>query len=565
MADDQSTRPTSEGDPPSAEPSSLKGLTMALGIQPADPANDPLLGRDIGGVTIVRLIAEGGMGRVYEGLQERPKRRVAVKVMRPGFVSREASQRFGMELEILGRLRHPFIAQIYSAGMCDIAGSQVPFFVMEFIPDALSITRYATEKMLPTDARLALFQKVCEAVAHGHEQGIIHRDLKPNNILVEPTGSPKIIDFGIARTVGDSPEQMTALTELGQLIGTLQYMSPEQIAADPAAIDQRTDVYALGVILYELLTGARPYQISSQQIFEAARIVREKKPVSPLKFNRSLRPDVVKITGTCLQKDRTRRFANACELGFALGNYLAGQTVVGVSRRAFATERRTTLALLIAGTLLAGGAVYGYLAGHFFPHAEEGYLDHDRTVAEWVLRAQGKVQIQQDDVQLSVTDAARLPPKPFRLTGIDMTGNANATDENLARIKELKHLKVLSIGGTRVTDEAMEYVSGSETLEHLGVNWTRVTGKGIAMLQKARLTFIDASGARDIAAAMPTLRQMGTLDFLNINSCQMSEAIIPDLLAINSLKGLNFNQKDFPEDAVKKLRAGMPNCRIHLY
>ncbi len=565
MADEHPVSPASEEKPPSADPSSLKGLTMALGIQAANPGHDPLLGRDIGGVTIVRLIAEGGMGRVYEGMQERPKRQVAVKVMRPGFISREASQRFGMELEILGKLRHPYIAQIYSAGMCDVVGCQVPFFVMEYIPDALSLTRYAKEKMLGTDARIALFQKVCEAVAHGHEQGVVHRDLKPSNILVEATGNPKIIDFGIARTVGDSPEQMTALTELGQLIGTLQYMSPEQIEADPTAIDQRTDVYALGVILYELLTGARPYEISSQQIFEAARIVREKKPVSPLKFNRTLRPDVVKITGTCLQKDRTHRFANASELGFALGNYLAGQKVVGVSRRAFATDRRTTLALVAAGALLAGGAAYGYLAGYIFPRVDEAQLVHDRSVAEWVLRTQGKVQIQQDDVQLSVTDAARLPPTPFRLTGIDMTGNANATDENLARLKDLKHLEVLSIGGTRVTDKVMEYVSGSETLKHLGVNWTRVTGNGIALLKKAKLTFIDASGARDIETAMPILRQMGTMDFLNINSCQMSEAIIPDLLAMSTLKGLNFNQKDFSEDAVKKLRSGMPQCRIHLY
>jgi serine/threonine protein kinase len=319
MVDEEPKTPRAETDSSGSDPSSLKGLTVALGIEPASVGQDPLLGRDIGGVTIVKLMAEGGMGRVYEGLQELPKRKVAVKVMRPGFISQQAGYRFGMELEILGRLRHPFIAQIYSAGMCDVVGSQVPFFIMEYIPDALPLTRYCREKMLSTQARIALFQKVCEAVAHGHSQGIVHRDLKPSNILVEASGTPKIIDFGIARTIGDSPEKTTALTEIGQLIGTLQYMSPEQIAADPAAIDQRTDVYALGVILYELLTGARPYEISSQQVFEAARIVREHKPVSPLKLNRELSPGIVNVAGTCLQKDRKRRYADAAEVASAVG------------------------------------------------------------------------------------------------------------------------------------------------------------------------------------------------------------------------------------------------------
>jgi serine/threonine protein kinase len=308
----------------SSDSSSLKGLTMALGIEPAKPGHDPLLGCDIGGVTIVRLIAEGGMGRVYLGHQERPKRHVAVKVMRPGVISRAMNQRFGMEMDILGRLRHPCIAQIYSAGICHIAGYPVPFFVMEYIADALSLTRYAKENMLGIEARIALFGKVCDAVAHGHNQGIVHRDLKPSNILVETSGTPKIIDYGIARTVNATPEKMTALTELGQLIGTLQYMSPEQIDADPTTIDQRTDVYALGVILYELLTGVRPYEISNQQVLEAAKIVREQRPVSPLKINRNLHPDVVAVAGTCLQKDRSRRYSNATEVAAAIQHCLAG-------------------------------------------------------------------------------------------------------------------------------------------------------------------------------------------------------------------------------------------------
>jgi hypothetical protein len=331
--DDQPTHPEAAAANSLPDESGLSGLTDAVGGldsvsgEPAVPDHDPLLGKDLGGVTVVRLIAEGGMGRVYEGLQSRPRRPVAVKVMRPGFVSREACRRFDNESEVLGRLRHQYIAQIFSAGICNVVGAQVPYFVMEYIPDALPLTKFAAERKLSTEQRIELFRKVCEAVAHGHENNVIHRDLKPSNILVEPSGAPKVIDFGVARCVDATPEAMTALTDMGQLIGTVQYMSPEQFSADPAAVDVRADVYALGVILYELLTGKPPYEIKHKQIFEAAKVVREQKPVSPAKLNQSVRPDLVRITGTCLQKDRSRRYASAAELATALRSYLGGAPV----------------------------------------------------------------------------------------------------------------------------------------------------------------------------------------------------------------------------------------------
>ena len=314
----------------------LQGLTEAIGLDLVEatiPHHDPLPGRDVADVTIVRLIAEGGMGRVYEGLQHQPRRRVAVKVMRPCLISREACRRFALESEILGRLRHPSIAQIFSAGMCDVMGTQVPFFVMEYISDALPITQYAHRQCLATDARLELFKKLCDAVAYGHEQGVIHRDLKPSNILVEPTGVPKIIDFGVARSVSAGPGSMTALTEIGQLIGTVQYMSPEQFGANRDDVDTRSDVYALGVILYELLTGRPPYAIQPEQIFEAARVVREQQPISPAKLNHQVKPDVARITGICLHKDRRRRYKNASELATAVAAHLGGRPVPSPPRR----------------------------------------------------------------------------------------------------------------------------------------------------------------------------------------------------------------------------------------
>ena len=329
MSDKEPPKPDEPGVPDSPSDSDLSGLTKAIGgLDPAVADHDPLEGAIIGEVKIKRLIAEGGMGRVYEGLQDKPRRPVAVKIMRPGFVSREACRRFDNESEVLGRLRHPYIVEIYSAGICTIVGAQVPYFVMELVPDALPITKYAAAKKLSTNDRIELFRKVCEAVAHGHEKNVIHRDLKPSNILVEPNGVPKIIDFGVARCVDASPEAITAMTDMGQLIGTVQYMSPEQFSGNPTNVDVRADVYALGVILYELLANRPPYEIRQKEIFEAARVVRDYKPVSPAKFNLNLTADVVRITGTCLQKDRRRRYANAVELQGALADYLGGKPVL---------------------------------------------------------------------------------------------------------------------------------------------------------------------------------------------------------------------------------------------
>jgi serine/threonine protein kinase len=364
---------------PSGNVGELKGITEILGLDPAPSSGvDPLLGQVLGDVTLVRAIAEGGMGRVYEGLQDKPRRPVAVKVMRPGFVSQEVCRRFDNEAEVLGRLRHPYIAQIYSAGICTIVGAQVPFFVMEYVADALPLTAYAKQNSLSTQHRLELFRKVCEAVAHGHEKGVIHRDLKPSNILVEPGGLPKVIDFGIARCVDATPEQMTALTDIGKLIGTVQYMSPEQFSGDSTQIDQRSDVYALGVILYELLAGRPPYEISQKQIFEAAQVVRKHRPAPPSRFNKELSSQVVKLIEKCLQKQRVKRYGTAGDLASAIDDSLAVSSPSGMISPAAQkggdvdkqVPRRLSpirAALNMAGLSLLGWLLFALLATRFAP------------------------------------------------------------------------------------------------------------------------------------------------------------------------------------------------------
>src|SRR5262249_56933242 len=182
-----------------------------------------------------------------------------LKVIRAGLASQALLQRFAREAEILGRLHDPGIAQVYEAGVAE--GGQ-PYFAMELIA-GVPLDQYAQEQALDARGRLELVARVCDAVQHAHERGVIHRDLKPGNILVEETGQPKVLDFGVARATDADLQTTTARTQAGQLLGTLGYMSPEQVTGDPDALDRRSDVYTLGVILFQLLMNRPPYHLES--------------------------------------------------------------------------------------------------------------------------------------------------------------------------------------------------------------------------------------------------------------------------------------------------------------
>ncbi|MGB8853226.1 MAG: protein kinase [Pirellulales bacterium] len=327
---------------------------------------DPLIGTLVGEVTIVREIAEGGMGRVYEGLQDKPRRPVAVKIVRPGALSADARRRFENESEVLGRLRHPYIAQVYSAGICTVLGAHVPYFVMELIDGGLPLTEYAEAQSLSFRERVDLFCKVCDAVAHGHRNNIVHRDLKPSNILVDDTGLPKVIDFGVARCLHTSSDAEIVMTSTGQIIGTLQYMSPEQFAGDSTHVDARADVYALGVILHELLTGKAPYDLRGKHVVEAAAIVQKHKPVSPSQLNPKVTPAIAKVVDTALLKDPRQRFANAGDLCEAITSGLSIRNSTGDTEspeaagllEAFYGSLHSRWTFVYAGVLLiAAGAV----------------------------------------------------------------------------------------------------------------------------------------------------------------------------------------------------------------
>jgi tetratricopeptide (TPR) repeat protein len=271
---------------------------------------------------IRRVIASGGMGTVYEAIQEQPRRTVAVKLMKRGVVSADSLRRFEFESQLLARLKHPGIAEVYEAGTHDDGHGPVPFFAMEYVPNAAPITTYAGTKAMGIRDRIELFVQVCDAVHHGHQKGIIHRDLKPDNIIVSTEGRPKVIDFGVARATDSDLVYATLQTEYGQLVGTLQYMSPEQVSADPHDIDIRSDVYALGVVLYELMAGKLPYDLKDTAPLEAARRIRDERPPNLSTTSRLLAGDLATITHKALQKDRELRYQSAGELAADLRRFL---------------------------------------------------------------------------------------------------------------------------------------------------------------------------------------------------------------------------------------------------
>ena len=290
-------------------------------------AQSKLIGENVGSFEIVRLIGVGGMGTVYEARQREPRRRVALKLMRPDLSGGALTRRFKLEADILGRLRHPGIAQIYQAGEQNTLGGGLPYFAMEFVEGACSITDYARNQQLSDRAKIEIFTRVCDAVTHGHQRGVIHRDLKPGNILVDATGQTKLIDFGVARPIGSGTLIATMHTNAAAVVGTLQYMSPEQSAGPAVYIDVRTDVYALGVVLYELLAGTLPFDCTDVSPFDVPRLIREREPQRITRHRPELRGDVETIVHKALAKDRERRYASVADFAADLRSYLHNEPI----------------------------------------------------------------------------------------------------------------------------------------------------------------------------------------------------------------------------------------------
>ena len=324
--------------------------------------------REIGPYQIQRMLGSGGMATVYAALQKQPRRTVALKVMKAGIAQSRgeaALRRFKREIEILGKLHHPYIAAVYDAGTFDDGSGAAPYFVMEYIPGATTILEYIAKKEMNVRDRLKLFVKVCAAVEHGHTNKVIHRDLKPGNILIDQYGEPKIIDFGIAHAAEVDSSQQTMHTEAGNLVGTLQYMAPEQVDTRPQDLDGRCDVYALGVLLYKMTTGKPPYDLEALPVFEAIRIIREENPRRPSELNAEVKGDLETVILKAMERDRARRYRNAGSLGRDIVRFLANKPInarrASWAYRASLFAKRNAAVLSVIGVIaLVAAAALGY-------------------------------------------------------------------------------------------------------------------------------------------------------------------------------------------------------------
>ncbi len=282
----------------------------------------------IGAYRIRGVLGRGGMGTVFEAERDNPRRTVALKMMNPGSSSSSSIRRFRLETEVLAKLRHPGIAQIYEVGALEEPSADpVLYFVMEYVDDASNLIDFAKKKNLSPEDRIRLFLRVCGAVQYGHEKGVIHRDIKPGNILVNGAGDPKLIDYGVARMRNAEPSLRTTDEERAHIVGTLLYMSPEQLSGDTSDVDVRTDVYALGVCLFELLLDRTPHRFRSDSIPEALRTLTRDPPSAPRSINPDLPVELEWILLKILSHDPAKRYASALDVASDLKRFLAFEPV----------------------------------------------------------------------------------------------------------------------------------------------------------------------------------------------------------------------------------------------
>lgn len=342
---------------------------------------DPMVGFALASYRITGVLGEGGMGAVYRAQQESPRREVALKVIRGGWSTPGLRRRFAQEAATLGKLRHPGIAPIFEAGSAPGPdGRDTPYFAMELV-EGPTLSAYARGREVRE--RMSLIAMVCDAAHHAHQKGVIHRDLKPANILVEdhagdsartgtgelPGVQPKILDFGVARLVEPDGAMATMRTDPGQIIGTLAYMAPEQIKGDVDRIDTRADVYALGVILYELLAGRLPFSVKGKSIAEAARVIEDQEPAALGAIDRALRGDIETIVAKAMERDPERRYASAAELAGDLRRFLADLPInaspatTAYKLRKFAARHTALVGGMAAAFVLLVAGVVGTSVG----------------------------------------------------------------------------------------------------------------------------------------------------------------------------------------------------------
>ena len=548
-------------DVPGGSAPGADAFSLPVGETPSDPSSpggSPDLDAPgaIGPYRILRPLGEGGMGVVYLAEQEGPiHRRVAVKVIKLGMDTREVVARFETERQMLAMMSHPCIAKVFEAGATERGR---PYFVMEYV-DGARITEYSDRERLTIPERLRLFLQVCSAIQHAHQKGIIHRDLKPSNVLVEvqdgdPT--PKVIDFGVAKATGPGLPDRTLLTRRGAWIGTPAYMSPEAAQGTTLEADSRTDIYALGVLLYELLCGTLPFdadRLLRATEEELRRILREEEPPPPSQrlgalgsgagevaagrgtdaasLRRRLQGDLDWIVMRAMEKDRDRRYASASELAGDVLRHLSDQPVSagppGAAYRLGKLVRRhklavaaaaavvLTLVLGIAGTSVGllraraaeqaarqeartAQAVSGFLVG-LFEVSDPGEARGNTITAREILDRGAK------EIREELEEEPRVRAR--------LLGTMGAVYRKLGLFEEASSLleDSLRLQESRAEAEPAEVAGTLKELGTLAVELGRFE-QGEELLERALTTLQEAPGA-DEGAKAETLKELAVLHY----------------------------------------------------
>jgi serine/threonine protein kinase/tetratricopeptide (TPR) repeat protein len=420
-------------------------------------------GSVIGPYKLLQQIGEGGMGTVFLAEQSQPvQRKVALKIIKPGMDSRQVIARFEAERQALALMDHPNIAKVLDAGTTE---GGWPYFVMELVK-GVPITTYCDDHRLTCKERLNLFVPVCQAIQHAHQKGIIHRDLKPSNVMIclyDGVPVPKVIDFGVAKAAGPRLTDKTLFTELGQVVGTLEYMSPEQAELNQLDVDTRSDIYSLGVLLYELLTGTTPLERKRFQavaFLEVLRLIREEEPQTPstrlsttealpsIAANRGLEPkklsglvrgDLDWIAMKCLEKNRNRRYETANSLVEDLQRYLSNEPVLAyppsasyrmrkfIARNKLPVGAASAIVLcLVTGTIGASAGLY--------------WVTRERDAKSKALVAETKARAAEKQARERALAALRAMTDDF--VENQMARGANLTPENKEFLRKIiKHFE----------------------------------------------------------------------------------------------------------------------------
>jgi serine/threonine protein kinase/Flp pilus assembly protein TadD len=478
-----------------------------VGATTEEPPCAEAPGALIGPYKLLEPIGEGGLGTVWMAQQTAPvKRLVAVKLIKAGMDSRQVSARFEAERQALALMDHPNIARVLDGGT---TGAGRPYFVMDLVK-GVPITRYCDEHHLTPRQRLELFVPVCQAVQHAHQKGIIHRDLKPSNVLValyDGNPVPKVIDFGVAKATGQQLTEMTLVTGFGAIVGTLEYMSPEQAEINQLDIDTRSDIYALGVLLYELLTGTPPFtRAESEQggVLEMLRVIREQEPTKPsaklstaeglptlaasrgtepARLTKLVRGELDWMVMKALEKDRNRRYDSANGFALDVRRYLADEPVLAcppsAAYRLRKFARRHQSGLAVAGLVLSLLVLLGSVAGWSWRDRaaraaeREGRLERAVERAE-LLQREGKRREAVEALEAAqrlARDAAPASPLAERIDALQQRLDADKRDEVFVAQFEVirREVQIETDLETNQTSRFKSYPNLRETLEQYGL------------------------------------------------------------------------------------------------